>query len=213
MKQVLRDACSDIEKQFKILLTNASKCAEKYNISVSIPKRCSRQSARENHPGSTVEEYYQRSLAVPFLDHLISKIGTRFIFHSLTAMRCLGIVPSCFSSSEKATDDEIVAFFDDVDAASTAYAKLQLWHVYFKDKELPDTLSSSIQHTSAMMFPNIRKMLIHAMVLPVTSCNVERSFSALRRIKNYLCTTMKQDRLIGLALLNIQFDRLHTICS
>ena len=53
------------------------------------------------------------------------------------------------------------------------------------------------------MFPNIRKMLIHAMVLPVTSCEAERSFSALRRIKSYLHTTMKQNRLNGLALLNI----------
>ena len=46
-------------------------------------------------------------------------------------------------------------------------------------------------------------MLIHAMVLPVTSCEAERSFSALRRIKSYLRTTMKQKRLNGLALLNI----------
>ena len=82
-------------------------------------------------------------------------MDTRFTSHSLTAMRYLGIVPSCSSSSEKATDDEILAFFDDdVDAASTAYAEFQLWHAYFKDKEPPDTLSSSIQHTSAMMFPN-----------------------------------------------------------
>ena len=204
LKQVLHDARLDIETQFKILFTNAVKCAEKYNISVSIPRRCSRQTARENHPGSTVEEYYRRSLAVPFLDHLISELETRFTSHSLTAMKCLGIVPSCFSSSEKATDDEIIAFFDDdVDAASTAYANLKLWHAYFKDTELPDTLSSSIQHTSPMMFPTIRKMLIHAMLLPVTSCEAERSFSALRWIKNYLHTTMKQDRLNGLALLNI----------
>ena len=80
---------------------------------------------------------------------------------------------------------------------------IQLWRSYFKDKELPNTVSSSIPHTSAILFPNIRKMLIHAMVLPVTLCEAERSFSALRRIKSYLRTTMKQERLNGLALLNI----------
>ena len=84
-------------------------------------------------------------------------------------MRCLGIAPSCFSSSQKATDNEIIAFFGgDVDAVSTAHTELQFWHAYFEDKELPDTLSSSIQHTSAMMFPNIRRILIHTVVLPVT---------------------------------------------
>ena len=86
---------------------------------------------------------------------------------------------------------------------STAYAELQLWHTYFKDKELPNSVSSSIQHTSPILFPNIRKMLIHAMVLLVTSCEAERSFSALHRIKSYLCTTMKQERLNRLSLLNV----------
>ena len=41
------------------------------------------------------------------------------------------------------------------------------------------------------------------LVLPVTSCEAERSFSALRRIKNYLRSTMTEERLTGLALLNI----------
>jgi len=125
LKQVSQDARSDIETQFKMLFTNASRCAQKHNVLVSIHRRCSRQTAHENHPGSTSEECYRQSLAVPFLDHLISEIDTRFTSHSLTAMRCLGIVPSCFFSSQKATDDEIIAFFDDdVDAASTAHAEL-----------------------------------------------------------------------------------------
>ena len=41
------------------------------------------------------------------------------------------------------------------------------------------------------------------MVLPVTSYEAERSFSALRRLKTYLHTTMSQERLNGLALLNV----------
>ena len=41
------------------------------------------------------------------------------------------------------------------------------------------------------------------MVLPVTSYEAERSFSTLRRLKTYLHTTMSQERLNGLALLNI----------
>ena len=41
------------------------------------------------------------------------------------------------------------------------------------------------------------------MVLPVTSYEAERSFSTLRRLKTYLHTTMSQERLNGLALLNV----------
>ena len=52
-------------------------------------------------------------------------------------------------------------------------------------------------------------MLIHTLVLPVTSCEAERSFSTLRRIKIYLHCTMKQKRLSGLALLNVHNSTLY----
>ena len=35
LKQVLGDAHSDIDKQFKILFTNGMKCVEWYNVSLS----------------------------------------------------------------------------------------------------------------------------------------------------------------------------------
>lgn len=41
-------------------------------------------------------------------------------------------------------------------------------------------------------------------VIPATSCSAERSFSALRRMKTYLRSTMGQDRLNNLAIINIE---------
>ena len=38
-------------------------------------------------------------------------------------------------------------------------------------------------------------------VVPVTTCECERSVSILRRMKNYMQTTMKEDRLNGLSLM------------
>ena len=54
---------------------------------------------------------------------------------------------------------------------------------------------STLMHANSMIFPNIRKMLVHIMILPVTSCEAERSFSTLHRIKSYLRTTMANERL------------------
>jgi len=42
--------------------------------------------------------------------------------------------------------------------------------------------------------------------LPVTTATGERSFSALKLIKTYLRTSMREDRLIALALLYINKD-------
>ena len=79
-----------------------------------------------------------------------------------------------------------------------------MWRTHFKEKEkLPDSPQSSLIHANPMIFPNIRKMLIHIMVLPVTSCEAERSFSTLHKIKSDLRTTMTNERLNGLALLNV----------
>ena len=41
------------------------------------------------------------------------------------------------------------------------------------------------------------------MVLPVISCEVELSYSVLRRIKTFLRKTIGNDRLNGLALFNV----------
>ena len=178
----------------------------KFDVTVATPRRCGRQTARENHPGDTAEVFYRRSLAVPFLDHLKSELDSRFTSHAILAMKCLSIIPSCFSC-EVTNDDEILEFFSsDIEYLSTAKAELALWQAYFKDQEieeLPDTPELSLKHATPMLFPSIQKMLIHIMVLPVTSCEAERSFSALRRIKTFLRTTMTQDRLNGLALLNV----------
>ena len=171
---------------------------------MTIQRRCSHQTARENHPGDTPEECYHRSLAIPFLDHLKSDIESRFAAHSLLTIKCLSIIPSCFAAAGAGSDDEVLEFFSsDIEFKSTAKAELELWRSNFKDKEIPDTPQSPLKHTSPVMFPNIRKMLIHMMVLPVTSCEAERSFSTLRRLKTYLRTTMNQECLNGLALLNI----------
>ena len=50
----------------------------------------------------------------------------------------------------------------------------------------------------------IMRLLILAMTFPVTSASAERSFSALKRIKTYLRSTMHQDRLCHLAILSIE---------
>ena len=45
------------------------------------------------------------------------------------------------------------------------------------------------------------------LTLPVTVATAERSFSKLKLIKNYLRSTMGQERLSGLAMLSIENDQ------
>jgi len=118
-------------------ILNASKCANKHGVLVSAPRRCASQTARENHPGSP-EEYYRRSLAIPFLK---SEIESRFASHAVLAMKCLCIIPSYFSY-QTANDDKIVEFFSsDLQYISAAKAELHFWRAHFKEQEqLPQNM-------------------------------------------------------------------------
>ena len=52
--------------------------------------------------------------------------------------------------------------------------------------------------------PNFFKVLQLVITLPVRSATCERSFSAMRRVRNYLRSTMSEDRFTSLSLLHIE---------
>ena len=95
-------------------------------------------------------------------------------------------------------------------------------------RELPDnqkdTAKSAIAPASASWmlqvmnrydmqsaFPNVNIALRIYVTLPVSNCTGERSFSHLKRIKNYLRSTMLQERLCALAILNIENELVKNI--
>ena len=73
--------------------------------------------------------------------------------------------------------------------------------------KLPSTPSSAIKDCDTKMYPNIRILLQLACTIPVTSCECERSASALRRLNNYMRSSMGKERLANLALLHIHYEQ------
>ena len=53
------------------------------------------------------------------------------------------------------------------------------------------------------MFREVEKLMRILITYPASSCEAERSFSALRRLKTYLRSTMLQTRLNSLAICHI----------
>ena len=70
---------------------------------------------------------------------------------------------------------------------------------------LPTSLSHTLPHASSY-YANIGILLRILCTLPVTSCSFERSFSALKRIKTFLRSSMGNERLTALTLLHIHRD-------
>ena len=59
----------------------------------------------------------------------------------------------------------------------------------------------------ATSLPDVCTAYLLFLTLPVTVATAERSFSKLKLIKNYLRSTMLQDRLSGLAILSIENEK------
>ena len=61
--------------------------------------------------------------------------------------------------------------------------------------EKPSTLIDTLKHAKPELYPNIHRAVKVLLTMPVTSATAETSFSALKRIKTYLQSTMVEDRL------------------
>jgi len=61
------------------------------------------------------------------------------------------------------------------------------------------------------IFPNVEIILRVYLTMSVTNASGERSFSALKRVKNYLRSSLKQDTLNALSLLYIENDILGSV--
>lgn len=64
--------------------------------------------------------------------------------------------------------------------------------------------ATTAEVTELKNYPNFFKLLQLVITLPVSSATCERSFSAMRRVRNYLRSTMTEDRFTSLSLLHIE---------
>ena len=96
--------------------------------------------------------------------------------------------------------DDLIGLIEEVRGEVTLWK--QFWN---SQSDKPKTAIESLNHASSF-YPNIKELNKIICVIPVTTCTAERTFSSLRRTKTYLRSTIEEDRLNGLMLLNIHRD-------
>ena len=214
LKQTMQKLRDNVEKKHRKWYSKALDIAREAVVPEAKPRTATRQLNRENYNTESVEEYYRIALTVPFLDHMIQQLDFRFSDNQLTVYRGLSILPKNVlvdSEWRKNFKEFAEMYAEDLPCVGTLNTELDMWAVSCKNGLLPpyktiqDTIKdSNIDHTT---FPNIYTMLKILAVLPVTSCEAERTISALRRAKTWLRSTMGEERLNGLAAMNINNDR------
>ena len=107
-------------------------------------------------------------------------------------------------ASDAIPNAQVTAVISKDIASNKAQAPVQPTIQFPSGNELHDILENLNPVSAA--FPALTKTLIIAMTFGTSTASVERSFSLLRRIKSYLRSTMSQEQLDNLALLNIERD-------
>ena len=154
---------------------------------------------RSNIPANTPEEYYGRVLAIPVLDTFIAEIEFRFNELNQRALTLLTLIPSIITKPDyhgEIMADLIGLYHSDLSNADIVDQELLLWKNKWSSTSVesrPSLFAESVKKCDEKRFPNVFVLLKIRCTLPVTSYECDRSFSAMRRLRNWLRRSMKTD--------------------
>ena len=174
----------------------------------TVPRAASWQNFRSNIPATSPKQYFLRNVTIPFIDHLLCELETRFSPAQQHAALGLCLIPSVMVNDQDWREkilDYKESILEDLPSPETLDTELDCWQEKWRTgkHDFPETLAKTLQQTNCAFYPNIYNMLQISATLPVTSCECERAFSRLKLLKSYLRSTMIERRLNGLALLNV----------
>ena len=171
-----------------------------------------RQTTRANPPFQSVSQHFKQTITIPLIDHFNSSLKARFDLDSANVYKWLCVIPEkMLSLSRKGIDwkeefKPVASFYyDDLPNPLALDAELSLWHTYWKSYTgpCPSNITATLKSVNFVSFENIKVILRILGTLPITSCECERSISALRTLKDYKRTTNVEERLNGLAMIKI----------
>ena len=210
VKDVLKGVRQNATKEFEEVYKSMCKMVKLHDRDeLSIPRRCSRQTLRSNVEADTPQAYWRRAVFLPFVDHLISELSSRFTQLNKKAIQGLLLLPPNLTSL---TEEKMVElhehFYEDLPAAEAFKQEVKLWKQRwnYNSAPVPHDLSETLEQVNSKAYPNIFTVLQLLLVVPVTAATVERGNSALKYVKTELRSTMGQNRLNSLILLYVHKD-------
>lgn len=206
----VREAVSDARgEDSTIVYEKASEMARKAGLEhLEMPRRCGRQTQRNNVPADSMCEYFERVIFYPFVDAFISQLDMRF--NTMTRQACLALclLPNNLEQLNEESIQSLVDHYnDDLPQPDTFTQELGLWKRKWCNTTVkPENIADTLSETCKLMYPNIFTILLLLSLTSVTSASVERSNSSLKFIKNSQRSTIGEDRFNALMLLYIHRD-------
>ncbi|KAL4103605.1 hypothetical protein QTP88_018966 [Uroleucon formosanum] len=155
-----------------------------------------------------VKDHYKINIYFQVLDTIISDMKERFKENDIHILNCMQDIivnePTKFTSFQ---DVSTMYGFNE----SELKAETKIFNRMYRSLNTENTIQSKIKYMrsgdNAIGFPTLAKLYKLFLTIPSNSAACERSFSCLRRLKNYLRSTMGQSRLNHLGILQIERER------
>lgn len=238
--QVALDALSDLEKflvgsrtdeKFEIVVNNAKKTAEKLEIETEF-ETC-RPLRRRKTPKTFDYEHEDQAAQIDsktsfkvniyfyILDQALMSVKERFdllfshenVFSFLFKLSYVQdksqLIINCNRLQEKLSANDSLCDIDADDLCEEIISCQSLFKDF--DNDVIKILEFIFLNNLIAICPNITISLRILITMPVTVVSAERSFSKLKLIKNYLRSTMSQERLSNLAVISIEENILEYI--
>ena len=124
----LQSLRSEVDEYPQHIFQHSCRIADHFGIIATMPCIDRHQMHRSNPEYTFVEEYYKR-IFIPFLDHLISELTSRFDVHANKASMIQGLLLVRLSPQSSAFDiEEAVEFYkDDLPNAEIIDEEFYIW--------------------------------------------------------------------------------------
>ena len=130
---------------------------------------CARQVHRPNVGGS-IEEYYRRTIYVPYMDSLIQSLESRFGESNTPYFHIFAPHPREMQQTERDEFKHIVSSVKEMYGIDNLVEEALAWYDVQKHKPLDDNSLGMIELVKqTTMFPAVRKAILVALILPATS--------------------------------------------
>ncbi|XP_057187757.1 zinc finger MYM-type protein 1-like [Triplophysa rosa] len=154
----------------------------------------------QSNTTQSVKEKWAQRLYFPVLDTLLGECQSRFSTQTMEIARSVDAVLKCDPEGAQCLLNEYATALSI--NPKLAYTKMNLVKMNSQH-----TSSDFVKEALSTGFnPNFEKLFKLALTLPVGTATCERSFSAMRRVRNWMRSTMCQERLSSLSLLHIESD-------
>ena len=168
-----------------------------------------------------IKNTFNTTICQPYIDALVNNISRRFSdagiisAFSIFDPSKLPLSPNEAAEAEYGNDslETLITHYGSGDSPQVSSDDTKVeWEIFVifminncKTKTMRDVLQMLLQNvTLKSMYPNLSTLAAICQVLPVTTVDCERAFSAMKRIKSQLRSTMKTKTLNHLLLISIE---------